>query len=132
MISTSQTIIEGITEPVILYYFSYLNAGDFEATANLFAEDGVLLPPFESPLTGHDQIIDYLTLEAKGLELYPQQGTIELTEDGQTKFVVVGNVKTPLLGVNVSWYFILTPNSEIAFAEIRLLASLQELLHLKK
>lgn len=131
MIST-QTIIENITEPAILNYFSYLNAGDIEATADLFALNGVLLPPFESPIEGRDQIVNYLTHEAKGLELYPKQGTIELTEDGQTKIVVVGNVKTSLLGVNVSWNFILTPNHEIAFAEIRLLASLQELLHLKK
>ncbi|PSF37070.1 nuclear transport factor 2 [Aphanothece hegewaldii CCALA 016] len=132
MISTSQTTIEGITEPVILNYFNYLNAGDFEATANLFAPDGILQPPFESPIIGREAIADYLTLEGRGLELYPKQGSIEPTEDEQTKIVVVGNVKTPLLGVNVSWYFILTPNSEIAFAEIRLLASLQELLHLKK
>lgn len=132
MISTSQTLIEDITEPVILNYFNYFNSGDFEAVVNLFATEGVLLPPFESPITGRDEILGYLNLEAKDLKLYPQAGTIEPTEDEHTKIKVLGHVKTPLLGVNVSWYFILTPNQEIAFAEIRLLASLQELLHLKK
>lgn len=132
MLSIHQTIIEGITEPVILNYFTYLNSGDFNATADLFAIQGVLLPPFESPIEGRKAIAEYLTLEGKGLELSPKQGKIETTEDQLTKITTTGKVKTSLFSVNVSWDFILTPDQEILFAEIKLLASLQELLHLKK
>jgi hypothetical protein len=46
--------IEGITEPSILRYFETLNAGEFEATAALFAVDGVMRPPFESDIVGTD------------------------------------------------------------------------------
>lgn len=132
MLSIPQTTIEGITEPVILNYFIYLNSGDFKATADLFATEGVLLPPFETPIVGRDAIVQYLNLEGKGLELYPNQGTIETTEDQNTKITITGKVKTSLFSVNLSWNFILTPDQEIAFAEIKLLAALQELLHLKR
>lgn len=132
MLSIPQTTIEGITEPVILNYFTYLNSGDFKATADLFATDGILQPPFEDPIVGREAIAQYLNLEGKGLELYPKQGNIETTDDQLTKILITGKVKTSLFSVNVSWDFLLTPDQEIAFAEIKLLAALQELLHLKK
>jgi hypothetical protein len=132
MLSIPQTTIEEITEPLIINYFTYLNSGDFKATADLFATDGILQPPFESPIVGREAIAQYLNLEGKGLELYPKQGNIETTDDQLTKILITGKVKTSLFSVNVSWDFLLTPDQEIAFAEIKLLAALQELLHLKK
>lgn len=32
--------LDGITEPTILGYFATLNAGEFDKTADLFADDG--------------------------------------------------------------------------------------------
>lgn len=132
MLSIPQATIEGITEPVILNYFTYLNSGDFKATADLFATQGILQPPFESPIVGREAITEYLNLEGKGLELLPKQGTSEITEDELTKIIITGKVKTSLFSINVSWDYILTSDQEIAFAEIKLLEALQELLHLKK
>jgi hypothetical protein len=46
--STTDLTIEGITESVVVRYFETMNAGDYEATASLFADSGVMQPPFES------------------------------------------------------------------------------------
>jgi hypothetical protein len=44
--SNDETLdVIGTSEPVILRYFETLNNKDFQATAALFAEDGVLEPP---------------------------------------------------------------------------------------
>ncbi len=63
--------IEGITEPSVLRYFETLNAGEFEATAALFAEDGVMHPPFESGIVGPNAIAAYLNKKPKILKLTP-------------------------------------------------------------
>ena len=54
--SDSLLQIEGITEPQVLQYFETLNAGNFQATAALFAEDGILEAPFEDSLHGKEAI----------------------------------------------------------------------------
>lgn len=125
-------IIEGITESTILRYFQTINAGDFSATAALFAADGELNPPFESPVVGEDAIATYLEQEATGMQLLPKTGTAEEIEDGYTQIQVTGKVKTPLFSVNVGWIFMLNADREIAAATIKLLASPQELLSLRR
>ncbi|MCL1464214.1 ketosteroid isomerase family protein [Argonema galeatum] len=124
--------IAGVTEPVILGYFETLNAGDFEGTAALFAADGAMLPPFESPVVGPDAIAAYLQQEAQGMQLYPREGIEQSLEDGYIQFQVSGKVQTPVFGVNVSWVLILNPQRQIFSATIKLLASPQELLKLRR
>jgi Nuclear transport factor 2 (NTF2) domain len=130
--TTSEFQIEGMTEPIILRYFQTLNAGDFEATVRLFAENGIMHPPFESGIIGHDAILGYLNQEAQGIKVYPRQGIIEATENGQFQGQVSGKAETSWCGVNVTWLFILNEQKEILFTKIKLLASPQELLNLRR
>lgn len=124
--------IDGVTESTILSYFQSLNAGDFSATAGLFALDGELHPPFESPVVGRDAIAAYLEQEATGMELLPNEGTTEEMENNYTQIQVKGKVKTPLFSVNVGWIFVLNAQQEIAAVTVKLLASPQELLSLRR
>jgi hypothetical protein len=92
-------------------------------------------PPFESGLVGPEAIAHYLKAEAKGLKALPSQGIIEpgeCEEQGQSKIQVSGKAQTSWCGVNVSWQFILNENKEILFTKIKLLASPQELLNLRR
>lgn len=130
--STADLMIEGITESVVVRYFETMNAGDYDATASLFADTGVMQPPFEEPIEGRDAIATYLKAEAKGMKLSPRKGIAETLEDDQTQIQVSGKVQTPVFGVNVSWIFILNPEQEILFTKIKLLASPQELLSLRR
>lgn len=125
-------VIEGVTETAVLSYFRSLNAGDFSATASLFAIDGELNPPFESAVVGRDAIAAYLEQEATDMQLLPKQGVVAENEHGYTQFQVKGKVKTPLFSVNVGWIFILNSQQEIASATVKLLASPQELLSLRR
>jgi hypothetical protein len=124
--------IEGITEPSILRYFETLNAGDFKATADLFADDGVMHPPFESGIVGSNAIASYLQQEAQGITAYPNQGIVETLENSQVQVQLTGKVNTSWCGVNVSWLFILNQQQEITYSKIKLLASPQELLNLRR
>ncbi|KAM3096020.1 ketosteroid isomerase family protein [Phormidesmis sp. 146-35] len=124
--------IEGIANPTIVAYFETLNSGDFEQTSGLFAINGAMKPPFESPIEGREAIAQYLQTEAKGMVLQPQQGTTLSLEDGCTEVQVRGKVQTPLFGVNVGWQFVLNADQEILLAKIKLLASPQELLKLRR
>lgn len=128
----AQTIAENThIDGVISQYFETLNAGNFEATAALFASDGVLHPPFESAVVGRDAIVTYLETEARGLRLFPMHQTIEATDTDTIQCRVTGKVQTPLFGVNVGWFFVFNRNSEILSVEVKLLAALEELLTLK-
>lgn len=129
--STDITIL-GMTHPTVLRYFETLNAGDFEATAALFALNGQMYPPFESSLEGPEAIATYLHAEAQGLKLFPRQGVIEPLENGESQARVSGQVQTSWCGVNVSWLFILNQAGKIVSATIKLLASPQELLNLRR
>ncbi|MBE9168901.1 nuclear transport factor 2 family protein [Pleurocapsales cyanobacterium LEGE 06147] len=124
--------IDGITEPVILNYFATLNGGEFTETAALFAENGALHAPFESPIVGREAIATYLEAEAKGMKLLPREGIKETVEEDLQLVQVTGKVETPLFGVNVSWKFLITPEDEILAVKIKLLASPQELLKLRR
>jgi len=130
--SAPDLTIEGLAEPVLLRYFETLNAGEFQETASLFAETGVMHPPFEEPITGPNAIATYLEAEAKGLKAFPRQGIAEPLEGGETQVQVSGKVETRWFGVNVSWLFILSPERDILFAKVKLLASPQELLNLRR
>jgi hypothetical protein len=129
--TVGETQIEGVTESTILRYFETLNAGKFEETAALFAEDGVMHPPFESDIVGRDAIICYLQQEAQDVKANPRAGISE-TLDGQIQFQVTGKAQTSWCGVNVLWTFILNPQKEILYTRIKLLASPQELLNLRR
>ena len=124
--------IEGITEPVILRYFERLNAGEFDETASLFAWDGVMQPPFESGIVGQDAIAAYLKQEAQGIKAEPRQGIAENLDNNQIEFQVSGKAQTTWCGINVMWLFILNQQRQIQFTKIKLLASPQELLNLRR
>jgi hypothetical protein len=130
-IITSSIKIAGITKPTVLRYFETLNAGDFEATANLFAEDGVLHAPFEEPIIGCSSIATYLKTEARGMQLEPKQGVSQILEDGNVEVQVSGRVQTSAFGINVAWLFLLNSNQKILSVTVKLLASPQELLNLR-
>jgi Nuclear transport factor 2 (NTF2) domain len=128
----AESKIEGITEPTILCYFETLNAGDFNQTVALFAVDGVMHPPFESDIVGRDAIANYLQQEAQGVKADPRQGIIEIVESDRISVEVTGKAQTSWCGVNVSWLFILNEQREILYTRIKLLASPQELLNLRR
>lgn len=128
---TDDLLIEGVTESVILDYFATMNAGDYQATSALFAESGSMQPPFEEPITGRSAIAHYLETEARGMQLAPKKGSAH-SENEQTNIQVTGKVQTAVFGVNVSWIFILNAQQEILFTRIKLLASPQELLNLRR
>ena len=124
--------IESITEPTVLRYFEMVNAGEFEATANLFAVDGTMHPPFESAVVGPQNIFAYLQQEARCMKLEPRQGISQTLENEHIQVQVTGKVQTSWCGVNVSWIFILNQKREILTTTIKLLASPQELLSLQR
>ncbi len=123
--------IEGITETSILRYFETLNAGKFQATAALFADDGVMHPPFESDIIGPDAIAAYLHKEAQNIQANPHKGMSENWENDQIQVQVTGKAQTSWCGVNVSWLFILNQQRQIIYTQVKLLASPQELLSLR-
>ena len=130
-IISSSINIAGITKPTVLRCFETLNAGDFDATANLFAEDGVLHAPFEEPIIGRSSIATYLKTEARGMQLEPQQGVSQILEDGNVEVQVSGRVQTSAFGINVAWLFLLNYDQKILSVTVKLLASPQELLNLR-
>jgi hypothetical protein len=129
----SKEVVEETQKVVIDSYFETINRHDFVATAELFAETGKLLAPFESPILGRDAIAAYLSQEATGMKLIPQQIVIvkETTEDNLSLIKVSGKVKTSPFTVNVGWQFCLDQAPQIIVAKIKLLASPQELLNLQ-
>lgn len=130
--SDADITIEGITEPTILRYFETLNAEDFEACAALFAADGVMYPPFETGIVGSLAIANYLHQEAQGMKLEPREGISKSIENDCLEVQVAGKVQTSLFGVNVSWLFVLNQQREIFSTKIKLLASPQELLNIRR
>ena len=133
--------IDTLAEATIRTYFESLNAGNFQATTNLFATEGQLLPPFESPIVGQEAIRAYLEAEAQGLLALPQEmqacalpepTSPDAIAPDSTCINVLGKVQTSLFTVNVKWRFQLNAQAEILSVEVKLLASLQDLLRLKR
>ncbi|WP_414544161.1 ketosteroid isomerase family protein [Nostoc sp. CCY0012] len=131
-IAATEFQIEGIAESSILSYFQTLNAGEFPATAALFADDGVMYPPFESGIVGPSAIATYLQQEAENIQAFPRQGTAETLENGHIQVQVIGKAQTSWCGVNVKWLFTLNQQQQILSTNIKLLASPQELLSLRR
>ena len=132
--SSNETILtlEDLKNLGIITYFNSINQEDFEKTVALFAVNGELLAPFEKPIVGRNAIASYLSSEARGMELLPQEGEIDLDDDGTQQINITGQVKTYLFSVNVGWYFTLNQSQLIQMVKIKLLASPQELLKLNK
>lgn len=113
-------------------YFTGFNAEDYRAVAALFEADGVLLAPFEEPIVGAEAIYTYLQAEAVSMRATPGEVETALNADGTRRVVVKGQVKTLLFTVGVRWTFDLTAADKILSAEIKLMASLQELMQLDR
>ncbi|AFY53600.1 NTF2 domain-containing protein [Rivularia sp. PCC 7116] len=125
-------LTEVINEPTIQQYFKSLNAGDYDKTASLFAENGVMNPPFESGITGRNAILSYLNKEAVDIKAYPEtEAQSKVLEANQSQILVMGRVETPWFAINASWQFVLNENLQISDVKIKLLASMQELFSLK-
>ena len=128
--------IDGIYENTIYQYFIRLNNGEFRETAQLFAEQGCLNPPFENSIAGRDAIARYLEKEAKGMNFCPERGEIipkvgvaaPLKNSDRTQYQIQGKVKTNFFTVNVSWSIELNAAREIMAVDVKLLASINELL----
>ncbi|MCY7369010.1 MAG: nuclear transport factor 2 family protein [Chamaesiphon sp.] len=128
--------IEGIHEPVICEYFTRLNNGEFVTTAELFAEQGYLIPPFDKQLQGREAITEYLQKEAIGVKFLPEYGAIvtstdtaaNLVDSDRTKYQIQGKVEMNWFTVNISWLIELNAVKEIMLVEVKLLASLEDLL----
>ncbi len=121
--------------PSVDRYFTGFNAEDYRAVAALFETDGVLLAPFEEPIVGPDAIYTYLQAEAINMratplavEVAPNPAGPSPLETSTQPVVVKGRVKTLLFTVSVRWIFELTATNTIQSVEIKLLASLQELM----
>jgi hypothetical protein len=118
-------------------YFSRLNNGEFMATAELFAEQGYLHPPFEQPIQGRNAIAQYLSKEAQGMKFWPAQ--VELLTDNvlpetpekgqQPSYQIHGQVETTWFTVNVAWLIQLNMAGQIVSVKIELLAALHDLLN---
>ncbi len=119
--------IDGIQEPTIYKYFERLNSGEFRAVAELFGEQGCLVPPFEKMIQGENAIAKYLEKEASGMSFCPEHGAILKSDHQHIQYQIYGRVKTNYFTVKVSWLMQLNPISEIMVVEVKLLASLKEL-----
>ncbi len=115
----------------ITSYFSTLNQGKFELTAALFSEQGQLNPPFDPPVIGQLAIANYLNQEATDMSFNPVSETSQVLANEQRDVEVRGRVSTSAFSLNVVWNFLLSPDGEIDLVKVNLLASIQELMHLR-
>jgi hypothetical protein len=125
---TIKVDIQGIHEPVIYEYFTRLNNGEFIATSELFAEQGCLNPPFDNQLQGRDAIAQYLAEQAKGIIFAPESGEILIGDSHHTQYQIQGKVEMNWFTVNISWSIGLNADKEIMLVDVKLLASLDDLL----
>lgn len=100
MAERDQVKIEGVDNLTVLNYMDYLNANDFEALIQLFCADGALQPPFQKPIVGKDAIMRFFKEECQNLNLLPERGVSEPTDDGYTQIKVTGKVQTPWFGAD--------------------------------
>jgi SnoaL-like domain len=123
--------IDGIHETTIYEYFRRLDRGDFEATANLFADGGCLNPPFEKSIVGREAIAQYLSKEAIGMSFRPECGQLVESDLARMRYQIQGKVVTNYFTVSVGWSIELNADREITIVGIKLLASMSELLTLR-
>jgi hypothetical protein len=112
-------------------YFEHFNQGNYAVVATLFDDEGCLCPPFEDAIVGPPAIAAYLAQEASGMQAILKESRTQITDYGR-QIKVKGRVKTPLFTGNVQWMFDITTADQIQRAEIKLLASLQELLQFNR
>jgi hypothetical protein len=124
--------IHSIDELTICEYFARLNDNKFIAASELFAEQGCLNPPFEKTVCGRDAIAQYLEKEAKGIEFCPTYGKMIMSDSKFTQYQIQGKVKTSQFTVNVNWLIQLNSTKKIILIEVKLVASLIELLNFSK
>ena len=120
-----------VHETTIDEYFRTLDRGAFEATAELFAEQGCLNPPFEKSIAGREAIAQYLSKEAIGMSFCPESGQIVESEIDRFRYQIQGKVVTNYFTIGVGWSFDLNAAKEIMMVEIKLLASMAELLKIR-
>lgn len=118
--------------PLLQRYFDALNAHNFQQAANMYATDGQLVPPFEEPITGRSAIEAHLTDEASDMTFILESCDSISADDDTSVFLVKGKVSTPLLKVGVAWTIGIDKTNQIASVEIKLLATLRELLRLRQ
>lgn len=122
--------IRGISDPTIHDYFTKLNNKQFIAVAELFSEQGTLIPPFEKNIQGKGNILEYLEKEAKGIKSYPEQG--EITQNSSlTEYQIQGTVEISQFVFNTEWFIQLNSDQKIIIMEVKLAASLESLLDFK-
>ena len=122
--------IQGISDPIIYEYFTKLNNAEFTAVIELFSEQGCLNPPFDKSLQGKGEILQYLEKEAKGIKSYPEQG--ETTQKGSlTEYQIQGTVGISGFIFNMNWFIQLNSDQKIMVVEVKLVASLEDLLDFK-
>jgi hypothetical protein len=126
--STIINDIQGIHEPIIDEYFAKLNNGDFTATAELFSPQGYLNPPFDRQIQGRDAIAQYLAEQAKGIRFFPEHGKILTSDLSHTQYQIQGKVEMNWFTINISWSIELNAAKEIMLVEVKMLASLDDLL----
>jgi SnoaL-like domain len=124
--------IENVQSHVIYDYFTRLNANDFEGFAALFSPDGVLHPPFETAIVGRVAICQYLQSTGIEVKALPQSGTMQPGKDGLTVYQISGKVQTPYFTVDVVWTIDLNAEQQVTSVQIKLLATLQDLLRFKR
>jgi len=112
-------------------YFSSFNQQQFDKTAALFDTEGILHPPFETPLQGKKNVLAYLKDNATNMRATPREWVLTPSDTGSWQVEVKGNVVTAHFKVNVGWQFCLTQSGDIAKVRIKLLASLAELVALR-
>ncbi len=116
---------------VVLCYFDLFNLGEYQQVADLFATEGSLFPPFESPVIGVNEIANYLMREADGMTVSLLSAEMHSREDGRYQIDVRGKVTSLVFRVNVAWCFMLTGDSKIESVRVNLVATLEELLKLR-
>jgi hypothetical protein len=117
--------------PLVSRYFALFNQGEYRQVAALFAPDGSLCPPFESPVVGPVAIATYLIQEADGMQADLLSAQVQPLANGCLQVTVRGKVTALVFKVTVAWQFMLTAQNQIASVQVNLLASLEELLKLR-
>lgn len=122
--------IQGISDSIIYEYFTRLNNAEFTAVIELFSEQGCLTPPFDKSLQGKGEILQYLEKEAKEIKSYPEQG--ETTQKGSlTGYQIQGTVEISGFVFNMEWFIQLNSDQKIMVVEVKIVASLEDLLDFK-
>ena len=110
----------------LVSYFDAVNDQRTSVAASLFCKEGVLVAPLGVQVRGQAEIATYLADKCAGMLLFPEQVSLI---DSST-IVALGHVKCPAFTVQVEWKFHMV-RTEIAVLQVRLLASLQQLAHLR-